>query len=768
MALRKPFVLDTTEGFHVQLPVADTLDVGSLEINAGGSGGIVMNNAKVTGLGDATADGDALAFGQAGANLAGLDIDTNPITMNSQKITGLADGASASQDAATVAQVEALVATGSQFKEPVHNNGQLIDGGVGVGGIQAIGIWQAANQPAVGDQVIIQNGAQTRTFTFVLNIGAESAATDVSIETDRFTAMQRFVTRLNADAGTTEWAAQYHNTTGPYTQHVYLYETKVPTDTLSDSRIYGVWTTQADFKVVDFNDNGTVVSYTEGPIVTASTTDPGGTDATFGFGRAYASLIDGEIHFSADNNALYAWEQGAEQWNQISGAGAVPDATSGSGGGTKGIVTADEDLGLEIMSGGKLEVKLGTNGGLEFDGSGDVAIDLDTNPGLQLGAGGLSALPDTLRGLDKDVVGLFIDLAADPGLQFTGGDLEAKVDGTTGAMQKAAAGLQVKVSPNTGLSITAAGLAGVPDTAAGLSVGALGFAIDLAADPGLQFTGGDLEAKVNGTTGAMDKDSNGLKVKVDPSAGMEITANGVAIDLATSEPGLQFDGSGDLEVLTDGTRGQGKDASGLYNKLLSGGGLVFDGGGNMQLELDNTPDTLDVDGDGLKVVGVPLSFKLNDVAVDAAFTAAAIGILVGGPASNADSLHTHAALASTEAPKVAGTYTTAVDTVALGDPVYWNGADTLGKSDASTLAKARVIGIVESDAGAPGATPKIVSVGPCEGILAGGGSANTPYFLAPGGGLSTTLPPAGGRMIGIGWAMNANDLWVELRDFGLR
>lgn len=766
MAERIPLFLNLDAGEHFpdEFEATDTVTFGQLTIDASGTG-IIMNNKKITGMAAATADGDALAYGQSGANLAGLDVDTADITMNGQKITGLTDGASASQDAATVAQVEALVATGSSFKEPVHNAQQLVNGGTGVGGIQSIGIWNAVNQPVVGDQVIVKSNTQTRTYSFVANIGAESVATDVSIETDAATAMQRFRTRFNADAGTTEWTAQYH-TTGPFGNHVYIYETKVPTDTLSDSRIYGVWTTQADFQVVDFNNAGTPVPYTQVTAQgTASTTDPGGGDGTFGLGRAWATLIDGEIHFSSDNDTLYAWDAANDQWNQISGGGAVPDATSGSGGGTKGVVTADEDKGLEIMSGAILEVKLGTNGGLEFDGSGDVAVDLDTTPGLQLAAGGLSWLPDTNRGLDVDGTGAFIDLATDPGLQFTTGNLEAKVDGATGAMQKGSAGLQVKVEPATGLQITASGLGGVADTTAGLEVSASGFGIDLAAtDPGLQFDGsGDLEAKVNTTTGAMDKDANGLKVKADAAAGIEITGDGVAIDLATSDPGLQFDGSGDLEAKVDSTEGLDKDADGIFVKLLAAGGIQFDGSGNLQLNLDDTPDTLDVDASGLKVVGLPLQYKINDVAVSSNLTAANASELVDGGSTI---LHTHPGIA--ESGRIENDLEVD-ESIAVGDPVFWNATtDRVGKADASVVAKGEVFGLARTAQATPGSDATVVSVGTAAGVITGATPGDN-YFLQASGGIASTAPSGGPRrVIQMGWAINATDLWVHIIDKGRR
>jgi hypothetical protein len=78
-------------------------------------------------------------------------------------------------------------------------------------------------------------------------------------------------------------------------------------------------------------------------------------------------------------------------WTQASGQ--VSDATSGSGGGTKGIVTADSDKGLAILS-GVLEVKHDGQG-LQFV-SGDLALELDgstlskSSSGLKVADGGIT------------------------------------------------------------------------------------------------------------------------------------------------------------------------------------------------------------------------------------------------------------------------------------------------------------------------------------------------------------------------------------------
>jgi len=333
MALRKPFVM-SSEGFHEEVPVTDSLDVGAITINASGTG----------------------------------------IDMNSKKITNLADGTNAA-DGVNLAQVEALVATGNIFKEPVHAENQLVNGASG--GIAALEVIHFVNTPVVGDTVVFNDGTLTRTYSFVANIAGESAATDVSIETSAATAMQRLITRVMADAGNTAWDLYYH-ASGETGNEIHVIERKTPVDAISTSRIYGVWTTQADFQVVPFSDGTTAISYNEGVAATAPTSDPG--SGRFGFSRAETTLVDGEVHLALDLNAQFSWEDSAQSWNQISGVGAIPDATSGSGGGTKGLATFDSDKGLQIISGAITEVKLESGKGIQFESGGGLGIKIDDTP----------------------------------------------------------------------------------------------------------------------------------------------------------------------------------------------------------------------------------------------------------------------------------------------------------------------------------------------------------------------------------------------------
>lgn len=232
----------------------------------------------------------------------------------------------------------------------------------------------------------------------------------------------------------------------------------------------------------------------------------------------------------------------------------------------------------------------------------------------------------------------------------------------------------------------------------------------------------------------------GNTLDVGAGDGIAVGADTVAVSLATT-PGLEFS-SGDLQVKVSGDKGI----------VLSANGV--------EIEIDDTPDTLDVDADGLKVVGLPSLFKINDVAVGATVTAANLDDLTDG--SNADSLHTHTG--ATNAQNIENTFT-ATETVVAGDPVYWDGTSgQFGKAQAGTDAKAYVFGVAEAGISAS-ASGIIVSYGKATSVL----SSATPgdlYYLGASGGLTTTIPSAGNRVILVGWAITASDLWVQPIDYG--
>lgn len=222
-------------------------------------------------------------------------------------------------------------------------------------------------------------------------------------------------------------------------------------------------------------------------------------------------------------------------------------------------------------------------------------------------------------------------------------------------------------------------------------------------------------------------------VKTGNTLDVNVEASNPSLQIASDEIGIKFDASGGLQ------------------KLAAGTGVKLNG------------TTLLLGASGLSVKGLPSLFEINAVAVGAAVTAANVDTLTDG--SNADALHIHSAAAATEVPKIEDTLTTATDTTAVADPVYVNGNDTIGLARADTDVKSRVIGIIRANAGAPGATPEVVSFGPAAAVLTAA-TANTPYYLQGTGGIGTALPGAANRVIAMGYAINATDLYVRITDYG--
>lgn len=285
--------------------------------------------------------------------------------------------------------------------------------------------------------------------------------------------------------------------------------------------------------------------------------------------------------------------------------------------------------------------------------------------------------------------------------------------------------------------------------------------------------------------------------------GIAISSNTVSVDLVDTNPGLEFIG-GDLQI-----------------DVVASGGLVLQSDG-IQIKIDETPDTLDCNSDGLKVVGLPNLFKINNIAVGSDVTAANIDTLTDG--SDAFGLHTHnseysilghththasttgqtandhhnqvhdltgsdhtdsgltighvlTATGSTsfawQAPSFAAEASRVENDLAVdeeifvADPVYWTATgDRIGRGDAINNKKSRIIGVAKTAQATPGSTSSIVSIGEAAGIL----SSATPgdaYYLQNGGGINNSLPSSG-RIIQCGIATSADDLWVMIIDYGKR
>lgn len=119
-----------------------------------------------------------------------------------------------------------------------------------------------------------------------------------------------------------------------------------------------------------------------------------------------------------------------------------------------------------------------------------------------------------------------------------------------------------------------------------------------------------------------------------------------------------------------------------------------------------------------------------------------------------------------EAPRVENTIT-ADEAIAAGDPVAFSTATNnrvvkgLGSSDA----KSRIVAVARTAAGSAGVSLEAVSSGIAAGVLSGA-TVGTPYYMAAAGGLTTALPGSGNRLVQVGIAKNATDLFVRIVDYG--
>ena len=233
----------------------------------------------------------------------------------------------------------------------------------------------------------------------------------------------------------------------------------------------------------------------------------------------------------------------------------------------------------------------------------------------------------------------------------------------------------------------------------------------------------------------------GTDVRVKSGDGIEVTSNTASTNIALdTTPGLALVGTSGSKKLSwkpDTMRGLAMDSTGAYVELPSvNPGLHFDGSGNIDAKLYSSG--------GLEALSGGLSIK-----IDSADTNLALG------AGGLKALHS-----PDTAPML---YTIAG--VAAGDAVYYSAADSVSTGSSSADATARIVGVAPAAVDAT-STGRIVASGKCPGILVGA-TANTPYYLGTNGQpVLATAVIAGKRNICLGYAVNATDLWVEIKDYG--
>jgi hypothetical protein len=197
--------------------------------------------------------------------------------------------------------------------------------------------------------------------------------------------------------------------------------------------------------------------------------------------------------------------------------------------------------------------------------------------------------------------------------------------------------------------------------------------------------------------------------------GIDITGDTISVDLATN-PGLEF-ATGELRVDVADT------------------------------------NELSLSAAGLNVEGVPTLFNIGATAVGATVTAPNLDTLTDG--SNADALHTHAAIGNPQE-------TTDGVGVTIGDPVYYSANDIVSAADAANANATKVSGLADATVGASAAVGLATegdAVVPAS--IGGAPSAGDLVYLANGGGVTVTQPATtGDRLVVVGKMKNATTVRV--------
>jgi len=201
-------------------------------------------------------------------------------------------------------------------------------------------------------------------------------------------------------------------------------------------------------------------------------------------------------------------------------------------------------------------------------------------------------------------------------------------------------------------------------------------------------------------------------------------------------------------------------------------------GGSIKVELDTAADA---QGAGAGGGSSGLEFDVNTAAGKvrvAVSTTGSINRLADGigleldptanTAGNNFSLSSTATgLKVLRAPKTEENYI-ANEAFAVGDPVAWAAGvnDKLAKGRADTDAKSRIVGIARTASTALNDTAAIVSEGVATGTLTGA-TAGDPFYLQATGGVGTFASiTSGKRVVRLGFAKNATDLFVDIMDLG--
>jgi len=238
-------------------------------------------------------------------------------------------------------------------------------------------------------------------------------------------------------------------------------------------------------------------------------------------------------------------------------------------------------------------------------------------------------------------------------------------------------------------------------------------------------------------------------IQVDLDNGAD--AQGQGAPTAVRKSGLEFDAddaSGQLRVAVAPNGGIQRFQTSPYG---------------LEIKLKDSTLALDGSGGGLSVLGVPASWTIGGATVTGVDAADLIDLTDGGETN----LHSHAATPATEAPVIETDWVAGPAGVNAFYPVHTTAVNNeVLNGNTDTDANCAVIGVAMTSE--PSDDPvQVESYGLVLGALSGlGFVAGDRIYLKTGGGLLNAAPAGGQRVVEMGFAKNASDLFLRIIDRG--
>lgn len=206
------------------------------------------------------------------------------------------------------------------------------------------------------------------------------------------------------------------------------------------------------------------------------------------------------------------------------------------------------------------------------------------NAGITVAGSAISLALATTSGLNI-TSGLAITLGTSPGLAITSNALGVLLNPTNSGLALSASGLAISTATNSGLSFATNQLTVALQTNSGLTLGATGLAVVLQTSSGLALGATGLAVSPTATNSGLTVGSTGLAISVATNSGLGFSTNQLTISLNATNPGLSL--TGGLAVVLQTNSGLALGATGLAVSLQATSGLTTTGGLAVSLNATN-------------------------------------------------------------------------------------------------------------------------------------------------------------------------------------